>query len=95
MDNYVSAGRWCYVPLLAVSNPLRSGFEFMQSDEFVECAVYWYAKLLDGVTVCEGILEEEGNNSEDWVDPDEEWHSPAYYRQYQENEKGLEPSSGL
>ena len=51
----------------------------LQSNEFVECAAYWYAKLLDGVTVCEGILGEEGNNSEEWVDPDEKWSSPAYY----------------
>ena len=59
--------------------PLRPGFKFMQSDEFVECAAYWYAELLDGVVVCEGILGEEGNNSEEWVDPDEKWSSPACY----------------
>ena len=58
----------------------------MQSNAFVEYATYWYAKLLDGATMCEGILREERTNSEEWGDPDKVWSPPAYYRQYQENE---------
>ena len=81
MERYVGEGRWCYLPRLAVST-----VPFMQSDAFVEYAAYWYAELMDGVTSCEAQLNE-GHNPEEWVDPNEEVHSPAYFRQYEENKK--------
>ena len=53
MERYVSEGRWCYLPRLAVSTVERAEFQFMKSDAFVEYAAYYYAELMEGVTSCE------------------------------------------
>ena len=79
MERYVGEGRWCYLPRLAVSTVERGGFQFMKSRAFVEYAAYYYAELMEGIAYCEA-LEDEEPNPEEWVDPDEKWKHPAYYR---------------